>query len=183
MCKSENCPCCNQNQICRLSCTAVSTHLSIVAEIINRLANNSNYCKAICITVVTVFFTFSKDPNWVSLTIWAIPVITIAFLDSLFVYLKKRLSAGQQKFVSQFMTDDQLKIAKEINLKFPTKETRKKKDFEMVPYMLSHASNKEVAHGMLRNLKDLSIWLFYLSMILTLTLYVLFVSLGFINLS
>lgn len=179
-CNQKVCPDCNQDEICRLSCPAVTTHLSIVAEIINRLTNNSNYCKTVCVTIVAVFFTFSKDPNWASLAIWAIPIIAITLLDSLFVYLKKKLTAEQEEFISQIMNDNQRTKAKKINSKMPTTEDIKKKGLEMIPYVVSHSSNKENVLGMLKNIGDISIWLFYFSMLLSLTLYVLFNSLGFI---
>lgn len=154
-----------------LNSPAVTTHLSIAAEIINRLANNSNYCKTTCVAVATVFATFTRTPDWKSLLIWMIPIFAIALLDSLFVYLKKRLTCEEEEFVSQFLTADEQKIARAIKEKFCLKSEGKRKDIEMLfPFVASSASKSEMFCGMLRNLGDISVLLFYGAMIITLVL-------------
>ena len=157
-----------------LNSPAVTTHLTIVAEIINRLANNSNYCKTTGVAVATVFATFTKTPDWISLIVWGIPIFAIALLDSLFVYLKRRLTCEQEEFVSQYLSEDDEKNAMAIKEKFCLKSKGKRKDVEMVPFVVSSASKREIFWGMVRNLGDISVWLFYGSMILTLALVVWF---------
>lgn len=138
--------------ILSLNCPAVTTHLSIVAEIINRLANNSNYCKTICVAVVTVFATFTASPDWWTLLIWCIPILAIALLDSMFVYLKKRLSKEQEEFISQFYTDGEQNLVKKMKNSFCFKNEGSRKDIVMLPYVLSSASKKEMFWGMVKNL-------------------------------
>lgn len=157
-----------------LNSPAVTTHLTIVAEIINRLANNSNYCKTTAVAVATIFATFTKNPDWLSLVIWLIPIVAIALLDSLFVYLKKRLSGEQEEFVSQFLSIDDQNMAVAIKEKFRLKSIGKRKDIKMIPFVASSASKWEMFCGMLRNLSDISVMLFYGSMVITLVLVVRF---------
>ena len=164
-----------------LNSPAVTIHLSIVAEIINRLANNSNYCKTTSVAVATVFATFTKTPDWMSWIIWVIPIVAIALLDSMFVYLKKRLTQEQEEFVSQFFSKDQKKMVKKLNEKFCLKCEGKRKDIDMIPFVASSASKCEMFKGMLRNLSDVSIYLFYGAIIITLVLVVWFSSSGLIE--
>ena len=164
-----------------LNSPAVTTHLTIVAEIINRLANNSNYCKTTSVAIATVFATFTTTPDWMSFIIWVIPIVAIAFLDSMFVYIKKRLTCEQEEFVSQFLSEGQKKMAKTLKEKFCLKSEGKRKDIDMLPFVASSASKSEMFWGMLKNLSDISVALFYGAIILTLVLVVLFSSLGLIE--
>lgn len=133
-----------------LNSPAVVAHMSIIGEIVNRLATNSNYCKTICVAIVTVFAAFSKDPDWKSLGVWLIPIVAIGILDSLFVYTKKRITKEGETFVENV----------ENNL--PVK-----------PYNLYKPKICEKIAGTLKCLGDISIWLFYGAMIVTLALHIL----------
>lgn len=133
-----------------LNSPAVTTHLSILCEIINRLANNSNYCKSTCVAIVAVFATFVKDPCWLNIVIWVIPIIAICLLDSLFVFLKKNLTDSQKTFVDAIIRD------KEVH-----------------PFVLDSTKFCEKAVGTIKSIGNISIWPFYGSMILTLVLHIL----------
>lgn len=145
-----------------LNSQAVTTHLTIVAEIINRLATNSNYCKTICVAIVTVFATFTTSPNWTSFVIWLIPIVAICLLDSLFVFMKKKLTKEQKVFVEHF------KEEKEAG-----REEVDNKLIEVAPFVLNSSTACEKFCGTLKNLGDISIWLFYGAMIITLVLHIL----------
>ena len=80
---------------------SVTTHCTIVGEIINRLANNSNYCKTLCVAVVTVLATFNNIPNWWLLIVWSIPILGLCGLDCLFVSMKKRLTEENEAFIEK----------------------------------------------------------------------------------
>lgn len=169
-------------QLYDLNSPAVTTHLSIVAEIINRLANNSNYCKTVCIAIVAAFFSFTKSPGWYCLIVWCLPIGAIALLDSMFVWIKKKLTVEQEAFVSQFLTSDQLEKVRKQNKRFPTKDKGENDDDEMLPFVLCHSSWLSRLKGTLANLGDISIWLFYGTMIIAIALDVLFISIGLIDL-
>ena len=99
-----------------LNSPAVTTHLSITAEIINRLANNSNYCKSACVAVVAVFAALATDSKWSDsiliwwrLLVWGLPVLSLWILDSLFVYLKKNITTQQEQFVKDITNGSDVK--------------------------------------------------------------------------
>lgn len=144
-----------------LNSPAVTTHLTIVAEIINRLATNSNYCKTICVAIVTVFATFTTSPNWTAFVIWLIPIVAICLLDSLFVFMKKKLTKEQEIFVKYY------KVKREAG-----EEKVDNKLIEVAPFVLNSSTACEKICGTLKNLGDVSIWLFYGAMIATLLLHI-----------
>lgn len=132
-----------------LNSPAVTTHLTILGEIINRLANNSNYCKSVCAGIVAAFITLSESATPMFLIIWCIPILAIAILDSLYVYLKNNLTRQQNEFV------ENVKTGKEVN---PFKIDSSKKGCNQIK-------------GIWEGFKSKSVWLFYVAMIVTLALH------------
>ena len=135
-----------------LDSPAVTTHLSITAEIINRLANNSNYCKSVCVAVVAVFAALTSNPpgndsnpDWWRLLVWGLPVLSLWMLDSLFVYLKKSITTQQDQFVKDITSGRDVK-----------------------PFVLKPTKNK--FYGTIFNMGDISTILFYFIMIASLVL-------------
>ena len=135
-----------------LNSPAVTTHLSITAEIINRLANNSNYCKSACVAVVAVFAALTTNPQcsdsnliWWRVLVWGLPVLSLWILDSLFVYLKKSITTQQDQFVKDITSGRDVK-----------------------PFVLKPTENK--VRGIFFNMGDISTIIFYFIMIASLVL-------------
>lgn len=137
-------------EVYTLESLAVTTHLSILAEIVNRLANNSNYCKSAAVVIVSMIAAFGTNFDKNKCIICGIPLLCIALLDSLFVYLKKNVTSQQKTFVEKI-----------------------EKGKPVAPFNLDHNKKCDVFCGMISNMADVSIWLFYGAMVISLVLNVL----------
>lgn len=69
---------------------AVNTRLSIEAEVINRLANNSNICKTLAITLAGAIIGFDMTLGPLHVVFVIAALLMLMYLDSLYMGLKKR---------------------------------------------------------------------------------------------
>ena len=121
----------------------VTTTLSIQAEIINRLATNSNYCKTLAITLSGAVVALSNGLLWPKLVLVCIVILVLGYLDALFIGLKK-----QRESISKEIIDD-VKNKPTIN-----------------PYDTALKNGGGKKDAVLRGIKSSTIWPFYLAIIL-----------------
>jgi hypothetical protein len=81
---------------------SVQSHLSIMQEVIQRMASNSSSCKAWCITLVSAILVIVADkgkPQYVYISI--IPTFLFFILDVYYLSLEKRFRESYKDFVSK----------------------------------------------------------------------------------
>lgn len=81
---------------------SVQSHLSIMQEVIQRMASNSSSCKAWCITLVSAILVIVADkgkPQYVYISI--MPTFLFFILDVYYLSLEKRFRESYKDFVSK----------------------------------------------------------------------------------
>lgn len=81
---------------------AVQAHLQIVQSVIQRMANNSNSCKAWCITIVSAILVLIADkgkPQFAYLAF--LPTILFLALDAYYLALERAFRSAYNNFVKK----------------------------------------------------------------------------------
>src|ERR1700730_15200835 len=69
---------------------AVTTHISLLQGIINRLANNSSSCKTWCLTLVGALVSLAGATHVPGIVTFAlVPVVIFGFLDTMYLAQEK----------------------------------------------------------------------------------------------
>lgn len=119
---------------------AVQSHLSIMQEVIQRMAKNSRSCKTWCITIVSavlVLVARVEEPDYMLIAL--VPAVLFLFLDTYYLALESGFRASYKTFVKNLHT-----AAEDIS-----------SDLYVVEL------NGSILSHFLRSLLSLSIWLFY----------------------
>lgn len=79
---------------------SIQTHLSIIQNVIQRMATNSSSCKAWCITLVSAILVIVADQDkpsyaWIAL----LPTLLFAALDTYYLALEKGFRNAYDKFI------------------------------------------------------------------------------------
>ncbi len=90
----------NQNQHNPLDNPAITTAITNLCYIINRLAENSNVCKTIAVAVAGVFVSFTKCPSEGQFWFLFILICILAFNDGIYMGLKKSLENMSDKLAT-----------------------------------------------------------------------------------
>ena len=80
--------------------SAVQTHLTIMQGVIQRMAENSRYCKVWCVTLVAatlVLVARTGEPRHALIAL--IPTLLFLFLDAYYLALERAFIASQNTFV------------------------------------------------------------------------------------
>lgn len=131
----------NSNQFLDLSSDSTSAqyHLTILQNIIQRMASNSTACKTWCITLVSAILVIIADkgkPEYASISL--LPIIIFSLLDAYYLALEKSFRARYNDFVKKL--HDQMLVKSDL-------------------YFISHLG-KPMKH-VLSAITSPSIWLFY----------------------
>ena len=87
--------------------SAVQTHLSIMQDIIQRMAENSRSCKTWCITIVSavlVLVARLEQPYYPLIAI--VPTVLFLFLDTYYLALEKHFRDSHKEFVEKLQAAD-----------------------------------------------------------------------------
>ncbi|MGL4498300.1 MAG: hypothetical protein ACRCU2_04480 [Planktothrix sp.] len=96
----------NPPHIINSESSALQAHLSIMQNVIQRMASNSASCKTWCITIVSAILVVvaDKDNNsnyaWIAL----LPTLIFAFLDTCYLALEKGFRNSYNEFVTKLHT-------------------------------------------------------------------------------
>lgn len=85
---------------------SVQTHLSIMQNIIQRMATNCSACKAWCITLVSAILVMIVDkgkPEYIYLALF--PIIVFAYLDAYYLALEKAFQNSYNNFIRKLHTN------------------------------------------------------------------------------
>lgn len=88
--------------------SAVQSHLSIMQDVIQRMAENSRSCKTWCITIVSavlVLVARIEEPNYTLIAL--VPTILFLFLDTYYLSLERGFRASYEAFVEKLHTADE----------------------------------------------------------------------------
>lgn len=83
---------------------AVSTILTIKANIINRLASNSNVCKTLSVTIAGVLVGFNSTLPWPHLIFVIFSILALMILDSMYMGLKKSTEKISKEIIKNATT-------------------------------------------------------------------------------
>lgn len=124
--------------------SSVQLHLSMIQNIVLRMASNSSTCKSLCVTLVSAILVIVADKGkpdyaWIAL----LPVLIFSFLDAYYLALEKSFRKAYDDFV-QKLHGNKLQLTDLYSIT-PSKE------------MLTH----QVAA-----MKSLSVWGFYIPLAL-----------------
>lgn len=92
------------NQFLNLSddSTSVQSHLTILQNVIQRMASNSTACKTWCITLVSAVLVIVADkgkPEYAYISF--LPIIVFTFLDAYYLALEKSFRTRYDDFVNK----------------------------------------------------------------------------------
>lgn len=124
--------------------SAVQAHITIMQEVIRRMAENSRSCKTWCITIasaVLILVVRIEKPCYVLLAL--IPTVMFLLLDTYYLALERNFRKSYQTFVEKL--HEGKPIANELYVVSPT---------------------GSIARQFLSSLLSFSIWLFYLTLAL-----------------
>ena len=81
---------------------SIQTHLSIIQNVIQRMATNSSACKAWCVTLVSAILVIvagkgKADYAWIAV----FPTIVFAALDTYYLALEKGFRSSYNQFISK----------------------------------------------------------------------------------
>lgn len=81
---------------------SIQTHLSIIQNVIQRMAANSTSCKAWCVTLVSAVLVIIADKGkpeyaWIAL----LPTLVFAALDAYYLALEKAFRNSYNRFISK----------------------------------------------------------------------------------
>lgn len=79
---------------------SIQTHLSIIQNVIQRMASNSSSCKTWCVTLVSAILVIIADkgnPSYAWITI--IPILIFFSLDAYYLSLEKGFRNSYNKFI------------------------------------------------------------------------------------
>jgi hypothetical protein len=80
--------------------TSIQTHLSIIQNIIQRMADNSSACKTWCVTLVTAVLIIVADkgnPDYAFIAL--LPAVVFAALDTAYLGLEKAFRNSYDDFI------------------------------------------------------------------------------------
>lgn len=77
---------------------AVSSTMTIAGNIVNRLANNSNTCKTMCLTIVGAMIALKQDISKFPICIVIVMILLFGLLDMFYVHLKFHVSQECNRF-------------------------------------------------------------------------------------
>lgn len=131
---------------------SIQTHLSIMQNVIQRMASNSSSCKAWCVTLVSAVLVIVADKSkpeyaWIAI----LPTVLFTSLDAYYLALEKGFRASYNKFISK------------LHKKSLTEED-----------LYSVLPQGKMSQLLLEALKSFSVWGFYLSLValIVLTKYI-----------
>ncbi len=85
--------------------SAVQAHLTILQNVINRMAGNSAACKTWCVTMVSAIFVVAADKGNPALVPIALgPIIILGGLDAYYLGLERAFRATYNKFIKKLHT-------------------------------------------------------------------------------
>lgn len=122
---------------------AVSTLLTINSEIINRLANNSNICKTLAITLSGAVVGLSSNLSLWHILFVIIVVLMLLLLDSLYMGLKKRTEEVSMSIIV----------------------AAKAEDSDKNPYDIKYSGKKTNMEAIETGFKSSTVWPFYIFLI------------------
>lgn len=82
--------------------TSVQSHLTILQNVIQRMASNSTACKTWCITLVSAVLVIVADkgkPDYAFISF--LPIIVFAFLDAYYLTLERSFRVRYDDFVNK----------------------------------------------------------------------------------
>lgn len=124
--------------------SAVQQHINILQNIITRLANNSVNCKQWCLAITAAVFSILASNKQISNCKYAVfPIITCWILDAYYLCMERAFRNNHKKFIEKLHSH---------NLQFTDLYNLKRKSI--------------TCHQMLKALFSVSVFLFYLSLIL-----------------
>lgn len=86
---------------------SVQAHLSIIQNVIQRMAANSAACKTWCITLVSAVLVMIADKGKVEYIYLALfPIVTFAVLDIYYLGLEKAFQNSYNLFISKLHTNN-----------------------------------------------------------------------------
>lgn len=86
--------------------TSVQSYLSILQNVINRMAANSASCKTWCITLVSAILVLVVDkakPEYASISL--VPILIFFFLDSYYLALERQFRDLYNSFITKLHND------------------------------------------------------------------------------
>ncbi|MCM1139462.1 MAG: hypothetical protein NC453_12900 [Muribaculum sp.] len=138
-----------------LNSPAVTATMTIAGNIVNRLANNSNTCKAMCMTVIGLILGFEDSEKLHKLPLCLGILLTSLLLDCLYVFLRKKVTKYSYDLANHYGTGSRLS------------ETP-------MPFIIPKSNLKERVLGITESLGNMSILPFYLLIGIGLSLYFIF---------
>lgn len=90
---------------------ANSTYLTILQGVINRMANNSLYCKIICVTFLPAIIVSDMDANYF-LSIAVFIILLTAYLDLSYLSLERVYVKKYNDFVNLMRENNDIEIKK-----------------------------------------------------------------------
>lgn len=83
--------------------SAIQVHLTMLQNVVQRMASNSASCKTWCITIVSAIIVAVADkPNELLLWIAAIPIPAFLLLDAYYLGLERGFRDSYNTFVSRY---------------------------------------------------------------------------------
>lgn len=77
---------------------AVSSTMTIAGNIVNRLANNSNTCKTMCLTIVGAMIALKHEIIQFPICLVILMILLLGILDMFYVHLKFHVSQECNRF-------------------------------------------------------------------------------------
>ena len=87
--------------------SAVQTHLKIMQNVIERMAENSRACKFWCITLVSaslILVAMIDQPNYILVAL--VPVVLFLILDTYYLALERAFRGSYDTFVEELKNDN-----------------------------------------------------------------------------
>lgn len=93
----------NENPQLNEESSSVQSHLSIVQDVIQRMAENSRSCKVWCVTLVAaILVVVARTEQSQHALIALVPTLLFLFLDSYYLALERAFRKSYEDFVSKF---------------------------------------------------------------------------------
>ena len=87
--------------------SAVQTHVSMIQDVIQRMAENSRSCKVWCVTLVAAVLVLAARTEQPQHTLIAlVPTFLFLFLDSYYLALERAFIKSQNTFVDKLHKDE-----------------------------------------------------------------------------